>query len=207
MGSQELQGDAKCPQCRQACDSRDLRPCHPLRDLVEGYTAARLLLIQAAQLIRPAEPPQPSGRRMSQRVQKRQRSSQDEGAKHGGQQQPPQQVAKKDRPTREGLGSRDTQAWLPRLHGRLAVIKSQIVLLPAAQHCNKPMLVLQDAGHASTRSASTFIDMTKEDCGRELRSGRAARKGVVGGASDAREYGSDLDIELSLSSDSSWGSE
>lgn len=95
----------------------------------------------------------------------------------------------------------------PRLHGRLAVIKSQIVLLPAAQHCNKPMLVLQDAGHASTRSASTFIDMTKEDCGRELRSGRAARKGVVGGASDAREYGSDLDIELSLSSDSSWGSE
>lgn len=112
MGSQELQGDAKCPQCRQACDSRDLRPCHPLRDLVEGYTAARLLLIQAAQLIRPAEPPQPSGRRMSQRVQKRQRSSQDEGAKHGGQQQPPQQVAKKDRPTREGLGSRDTQAWL-----------------------------------------------------------------------------------------------
>ncbi|CAL8472044.1 g11586 [Coccomyxa elongata] len=170
LGSQELQGDAKCPQCRQACDSRDLRPCHPLKDLVEGYTAARLLLIQTAQLVIPAEPPQPLGRRMSQRVQKRQRSSQDEGAKHGTQQQPPQLVARKDRRPRQGPGSRETQ----------------------------------DAGHASTRSASTFIDMTKEDCGRELRSGRAARSGL---ASDAREDGSDLDIELSLSSDSSWGSE
>ena len=49
--------------------------------------------------------------------------------------------------------------------------------------------------------------MTKEDSGRELRSGNAARKGLSGGASDDREDGSDLDIELSLSSDSSWGSE
>ena len=45
---QERTGQAKCPACREKCDSRDLRHNHALKDLVKGYTQTRTLLVAAA---------------------------------------------------------------------------------------------------------------------------------------------------------------
>lgn len=109
---QERQGRAKCPQCRHPCDTRDLRPCHPLKDLVEGYSRARLLLIQAAQQAIPSGTPEPlPGRRISGRLQKRQRSSQ-EVAEAAPQLQ--QKAAKADRAARPGASIRQAEVrWDP----------------------------------------------------------------------------------------------
>ncbi len=123
---QERQGRAKCPQCRHPCDTRDLRPCHPLKDLVEGYGRARLLLIQAAQQTIPSGPAEPmSGRRTSGRLQKRQRSSQ-EVADAAPQLQ--QKAAKPDRAARPGPTIRHTEVMAD---AHYAGLKSPCVWLVA----------------------------------------------------------------------------
>lgn len=49
--------------------------------------------------------------------------------------------------------------------------------------------------------------MTKEEFGRNLRSRGAIKKGTAGSGLDDGADDSDSDIKVSLSSDSSWGSE
>lgn len=41
---QERNAPSRCPQCRERCDTRELRPNHSLQGLVQSYAAARHLL-------------------------------------------------------------------------------------------------------------------------------------------------------------------
>lgn len=57
----------------------------------------------------------------------------------------------------------------------------------------------------STKSASTFIDMTRDDIGRKVRA-RPAASTPKESQEQAEKADAESDIEVTLTSDSSWGS-
>lgn len=57
LSFQERSGSTQCPQCRAACDTRDLRPNTALRTLVSLFASTRSQLIAACTHTRVASPP------------------------------------------------------------------------------------------------------------------------------------------------------